>query len=97
LVLYSNQKYLCRYYKMANFFDMFFGPLDEKWCNIFLVSTVLYFVSLVSVIFAVIMTVLTGFGKIQIRDIISMFFALFGAGLFYIVARLEYRICTAAL
>ena len=82
---------------MANFFDMFFGPLDEKWCNILLALAVFQFVSFALVVFGIIMSVLTGFGKIQIRDIIGMIFAALLSGLVYMLARLQYRICTAAL
>jgi len=82
---------------MANFFDMFFGPLDEKWCNILLALAAIQFAFLVFAIFGVIMAVITGFGKIQFRDIINMIFATLFVAYGYIMARLQYRICTAAL
>lgn len=82
---------------MANFFDMFFGPLDEKWCNILLALAAIQFAFLVFAIFGIITAVLTGFGKIQIRDIINMIFASLVVAYGYIMARLQYRICTAAL
>jgi type IV secretory pathway VirB2 component (pilin) len=82
---------------MANFFEMFFGPLDEKWCNILLALAVIQFAFLVSVVFGIIVAVLTGFGKIQFRDIINMIFAILIVAYGYIMARLQYRICTAAL
>jgi len=82
---------------MSNLFEMFFGPLDEKWCNLLLAFAALQLFVLTTVILGVITSLMAGFGKLSMRDLFQMFFGIATASLVYFLARLQYRICTSAL
>ena len=82
---------------MSNLFEMFFGPLDEKWCNLILAVAAIQLFTLATVVLGVVTGLLSGFGKLNMRDVFQMGFAIVTASVMYFLARLQYRICTAAL
>jgi len=82
---------------MSNLFEMFFGPLDEKWCNLLLAFAAIQLFALATVVIGVIAGLLSGFGKVNMRDLFHMIFGVATASLVYFLARLQYRICTSAL
>lgn len=82
---------------MSNLFEMFFGPLDEKWCNLLLAFAAIQLFALATVVLGVLGGLFAGFGKLNMRDLIQMFFGIATASLVYFLARLQYRICTSAL
>jgi len=76
---------------------MFFGPLDEKWCNLLLAFAAIQLFALATVVIGVIAGLLSGFGKVNMRDLFQMIFGVATASIVYFLARLQYRICTSAL
>jgi hypothetical protein len=80
---------------MASLFDTLFGPLGEEYCNIILVFTMITFAGLVLAALEVLYEIIMSKNKVLsifkgIKSIAVMFFL-------YILYRLNYSVCKAAL
>lgn len=78
---------------LEQFHDMFFGPLDKSYCNLFLVFSMLALLTLVITV----MTILTQlvFSKKRSFTPVTWMYALIGPLIFYIQNRLLYGMCKA--
>lgn len=72
---------------------MFFGPLDSRYCLIFYVFMVIFFISLVLVVVKVVYDGLFSGKKLTARDGFAMVLAILYAALLYLHQRLLYSMC----
>lgn len=72
-------------------FDMFFGPLDKSYCNLFLFFSVL---ALVTLVLTLLMLVLELFSKKK-TSLLVWVYALVGPAIVYYQNRLLYGMCRA--
>lgn len=70
--------------------DMFFGPLDSSYCNLFLFFAML---SLLTIILTIVGIVLQLVSKKRTFTPIQWLYALVGPTIFYIQNRLLYGMC----
>ena len=79
------------------FFNKYFGPLSKKWCNYFYFFSVfffvLFFVSLVGILFTIIMQ----YKKINFMIITNFIIILVNTFIGYFVNRLLYSVCVSSL
>lgn len=78
---------------LKSFEDMFFGPLDSRYCLIFYVFMVIFFISLVIVVVKAIYDGFFGSKKIGSREIFMIVGGILYSALLYLHQRLLYSMC----
>tara|TARA_Y100000816_G_C26017020_1_gene531941 strand:+ start:681 stop:923 length:243 start_codon:yes stop_codon:yes gene_type:complete len=80
---------------MGSMYDMFFSPLGEEYCLIYLAGVIFTFVGLILVILGSLFSIISGKDKLQatFKSIVAIAYAFF----MYILSRLAYSICKKAL
>lgn len=76
-----------------SFEDMFFGPLDSRYCLIFYVFMVIFFISLVVVVAKAIYDGFFGSKKMGSREIFMIVGGILYSALLYLHQRLLYSMC----
>lgn len=71
--------------------DMFFGPLDKSYCNLFLFFAILGLVALILTVFGILFQLLMA--KKKSFAPITWFYALVGPLILYLQNRLLYGMC----
>lgn len=78
---------------LKSFEDMFFGPLDSRYCLIFYVFMVIFFISLVIVVLKALYDGLLGSKKMGTKEIFMIVGGILYATLLYLHQRLLYSMC----
>ena len=82
---------------MSDFTSKFFGPLDKSACIYFLIITVMFFITLVLILFSEFVFAFQNFGKLNLRIVTNGILVLFNIFVAYFVNRLLYTMCTKSL
>lgn len=82
---------------MSDYMSLFFGPINKSGCIYFFLTTVLFFVTLVLMLFSEIIFAYQNFGRLNFRIVSNGILILFNIFLSYFVNRLLYNMCTNSL
>lgn len=80
-------------YSLKSLDDLFFGPLDSKYCIIFYIFMVIFFISLLMMLVNGIHSVLLGKQKLSANKVLSLVLAIAYMALLYLHQRLLYSMC----
>lgn len=80
-----------------DYMTLFFGPINKSGCVYFFITTLIFFVMLVLMLFSELIFVFQNFGRLNFRMISNGILILFNIFLAYFVNRLLYSMCTNSL
>ena len=75
----------------------FFGPLDKSWCGYFLIVSIIFFISMIILLFNELYFIVTNMNKLNFRLISGGIIILFNVFIAYFMNRLLYTMCTKSL
>lgn len=82
---------------MATFHDMVFGPLTQKYCQLYYWFMVFWAVMFVFVVAGMIMAFLRRPRGISLRHVLSALMSILNVFIIYLINRLMYSMCVRSL
>lgn len=82
---------------MSDLMALFFGPLDKSACVYFLIISVLFFISLITLLGMELLYIIRNFGRLNFRTISNGLIIVFNIFIAYFVNRMLYTMCNKSL